>query len=251
MKKKLMVSSLIVFGIVGIQTPAFAATAPDISVPTPPAIETVQSVTEKAPVSFEVRLSKLITAGTKSVNDRLTKLGALKTKIQSGKLTNTQKQTLISSIDSEVTKLNTVLANIKAATSTDSVKTLNTFVFTDYRVYGVFIPQIKLLSNTYTQENHFAKLNAVFTKAQSRIDAQKSKGADVSPLQANLDSAKIISNSLSSQLSDIEAKTNALKPADYPTVSKAIIKAINESIKSVSASFRKINSLIKAKTKMV
>ena len=251
MKKKLLVSSLIVFGIVGIQAPAFAATTSDISTPTPPAIETVQSVTEKAPVSFEVRLSKLITAGTKSVNDRLAKLGALKTKIQSGKLTDTQKQTLTSSIDSEVTALNTVLANIKAATSTASVKALNSSVFADYRVYGVFIPQIKLLSNAYAQENHFAKLDAVFAKAQSRIDAQKSKGTDVSGLQANLDSAKAISSSLSSQLSDIETKTNALKPADYPTVSKATIKAINESIKSISASFKKINSLVKAKTKVV
>ena len=251
MKKKLVASGIIAFGLIGVQSSAYAATIrTDISVPNAPAVEAVQSVTEKTPVLSDVRLSKLIATGGKSINERVAKLTALKTKIQAGKLTDAQKQSLGTSIDSEVTALNTVLANIKAATSTTDAKALDTSVYTDYRVYAVFIPQTRILAGAYAQENHLAKLNDTFTKDQSVIDAKKAVGADVSALQVNLDSAKTLAGTLSGQVTDIETKAGALKPADYPTVSKATVKALNEGLKSVTASFKKISTLLKSKTKI-
>lgn len=253
-KKKLVAASLIAFGLVGIQTPLYAQVVTsnsEIVNLAVPAIDSVQDVSEKAPLNLEMRLSKLIALGEKSVADRTLKLGALKTKIQASKITTTQKQALVDSIDAEVTNLNSLLANIKSSTSTASAKSLDNSVYTDYRVLAVFIPQEKILSSAYTLENHLTKLDDVFTKAQARIDTKKTSGKDVTILQQNLDSAKALEATISSNLNDVVSKANSMKPADYPVVSKATIKALNQSLKTVTADFKKINSILKSKTKAV
>ena len=120
-------------------------------------------------------------------------------------------------------------------------------VFSEYRIYGIIIPQVHLEKRIFDLQNHITKItNEVFPKVQTAIDTQKAKGKDVTVWQTGLDKAKTTVSSDTATLAALLTKVQALKPADYGTSSKAIIESANTDIKTVSKDLRTINALIKS-----
>jgi cell pole-organizing protein PopZ len=122
---------------------------------------------------------------------------------------------------------------------------LTSSIFTDFRIYGVVLPQVRLEKRIYELQNHAASLTEVFAKVQLAIDAQKAKGKDVSVWQANLDATKTLVVKDTEKLSSLFTQISALKPSDYGTTSKATIESVNIGVKAVAKDFQSIRSKIR------
>jgi hypothetical protein len=218
-----------------------------ITTPSVPEISTVVATTEKAETVKENRISKLKARGTALIQERAKSLSKERDVITKSKLTDAQKKTLTDIIDQQIANLTSLKVTLDGATDATSTRRLVESVFSEYRIYGIIIPQVHLEKRIFDLQNHITKItNEVFPKVQTAIDTQKAKGKDVTVWQTGLDKAKTTVSSDTATLAALLTKVQALKPADYGTSSKAIIESANTDIKTVSKDLRTINALIKS-----
>ena len=219
------------------------ALADDLSiVPAEPSITIPTLVTETVTTAGD-SLLKIKATGARLIADRTHALNKLKAKIQSSKLTIEQKSTLIAKIDDRVVKLNALAGTIKTGTDASSTKQEVNSIFTDYRIFAVFIPQINFDWDILALNNYTVKLPVVFAKIQSNIDTAKAKGQDVTARQASLNKANSLLADANSKLDGLPAKVDALTPSDYPTNSQAVFQATKTTIQAVQADLKQIRSV--------
>jgi hypothetical protein len=215
---------------------------------TPPIVNLPATTAENTPISLnkENRLSKLIAVGTMRINERVASLNKLKSKIQSNKvLTADQKSSLAALIDQNISSLNNLLVKIKADTDIKVARADVQSIYTSFRIYAVFIPQINTLIALDSQANHIVRLTDRFVQVQARIDAAKAKGKDVTARQSALDTAKATLEQIKTKLAVLMPKAQGLKPADYPTTSKTTLAELRTGIKDIQKLFHSINASLK------
>jgi hypothetical protein len=191
---------------------------------------------EEAPaaVNNQTKLGKLVDQGAKEISKRIESLNQTKASIQAYKLTDAQKSVLTPLIDTDVSGLNSLGDQIKAGTDVAAVKGLVQRIYSDFRIYAVFLPQINEARTLYVERNNADNLlNVALPKLQARLDALKSKGKDVSGRQAAVDNAKSTLPTIESAIDTQVAAALGLKPSDYPDTSKTAIKAIRNEIRSI------------------
>ena len=220
----------------------------NVVVPETPSVSVTAPVSE-APekvINTTKRLSYLIARGQNLINTRLNSLNSLKAKIVASKLTAEQKESLNAKIDDRIAKLTDLAAQIKVGTDIEAVRAQVKSIFTDYRIYAVFLPQISSDRNLYTLINYADKLlTDTVVKIQARIDAAKAKGKDVAAKQAALDNAKTKLPELKIKAQELIAKADALTPVDYPTNSKTVLAAVRTGIKEIRVQLNALNSTIR------
>jgi heat shock protein HslJ len=119
-------------------------------------------------------------------------------------------------------------------------------IYTNFRVYGILIPQIRLEKRVYDLENHGLSLSSsIFPKIQTNIDENKAKGRDVAAWQKNLDDAKVLVAKDMTAITALSSRVAALKPADYGTTTKASMAAINADLKMIAKDFNSIGKLVR------
>jgi hypothetical protein len=101
---------------------------------------------------------------------------------------------------------------------------------------------VRLQKRIYEVENHIGKVNESLAKVQANIDIVKAKGKDVTMWQKSLDDAKLLVATDTAKLSALMVKISAMKPSDYPTNSKVLIKEVNNGIQSIA---KEINTIVK------
>lgn len=243
MKKNNIIPALVIgFALMG--STALAETS-DVLVPTPPTATSVVASSENGDKVTTNNLAKIQALGAKRIAERVTALSKLKASISSSKLTDTEKTAINAEVDAQIGALTNLGTQISGSTDVNAAKALVNSIFSDYRVIAVFMPKIQLEKRVDEMQNHVAVLNDTFTKVQAKIDAAKTKGTNVILWQTNLDSAKTLLTADVSKLSDLSTQVSNMKPADYPAVSKASVKAINAGIKAVYDDFSKIGKMIR------
>ncbi len=195
-------------------------------------------------------LSRLQARGAQLIRERINSLTANKNVIQANKsLTETQKTALTTILTTNITGLTGLSAAIASSTDASSTKQLISSVYTDYRIYGIVIPQVRLEKRIYDLQNHSVKLSDLFLKVQAKIDEYKAKGKDVTAWQKNLEDAKILVATDMYALTVLRNTVSALKVSDYGTTSVAVIDSANKEIKRISHDFNTIaKNLNKVKT---
>lgn len=179
-------------------------------------------------------LSVLQTRGANLIKMRINTLNVLKTRIQKSKLTDTQKSSLVATIDGRVVSLNALAEQIKAAKTADEARKLVDSVYSGYRIYAIVKPQIERTMKLNEMTNYLNKLTTeTFTKVQSKIDATKAKGKDVTVWQKNLDGAKAAVPGIQSKIDAAMKKVSALQPSDYPTSSKTIFADLKTALTGI------------------
>ncbi len=214
----------------------------DVAIPQTPEVSSVPSVVEKDEVIKMNNVSKMKARGAQLIKERVHSLNSNAEAIAKSKhLTAEQKAAFANFFSNKVTELNAL--NVKIASSTDatSTKALVTSIFTEHRVYGVLIPQLRLEKRLYELQAHGARLNEAFVKVQARIDAFKAKGKDVTAWQKSLDDAKVLVATDLTKSQGLLVKINALKPSDYGTTSKAVIESVSKDTKAIARDFQTIN----------
>lgn len=219
----------------------------DVVVPAMPEVTSVLPVTEKVEVIRTTNLAKMKARGLQLIKERVNSLNTNANLIAKSKaLTADQKSAFAAFFSSKIVELNTLRVKIASSTDATSTKPLISSIFTDFRVYGILIPQLRLEKRLYELQNHAAKLTTdTFVKVQTRIDEFKLKGKDVTVWQKSLDDAKTLVASDTQQLSALLIQINAMQPVNYGTSSKATIESINKSIRNIAKDFQSINKKVK------
>jgi hypothetical protein len=219
----------------------------DVVIPQTPEVTSVLPVIEKAEVIKITNLTKMKARGLQLIKDRINSLNANATPIANSKgLTIDQKSAFASFFNGKIADLNAVGVKIASSTDATTTKSLSSSIFTDFRIYGVLIPQLRLEKRIYELQNHATKLSTdTFVKVQTRIDEFKAKGKDVTVWQKNLDDTKTLVASGTQKLSTLLIQINALQPSNYGTTSKATIESVNKNIRMIAQDFQSINKKVK------
>lgn len=217
-----------------------------VTLPSQPLIIEASQQSEPIPSAIvkSTRLSWVKARGHWYIVQRLNSLNALSKRVDASKLTTEQKVKLVAMVDANVVGLKALDEQIKSATELKVAQDLVKKIFTDFRIYAVFTPEINLMRSLYGQTNHVTKLDEVFAKVQSRIDAAKVKGKDMTARQTALDSAKAMVPGIITKINETLVKVETLKPADYPDVSKTAINSYRTAIKEIQTMFKKVNQLL-------
>lgn len=217
----------------------------EVSVPQAPEVSSVSAVVEKDEMIKMNNVDKMKARGAQLIKERVNSLNSNAKAIADSKyLTAEQKAAFASFFTGKISDLNTLNAKIASSTDATSTKALVSSIFTDYRIYGVLIPQLRLEKRLYELQAHATKLTDVFAKVQTRIDGFKAKGKDVTVWQKNLDDTKALVAADVTKSQDLLVKINALHASDYGTTSKAVIESVNKDTKAIARDLQSVNRRI-------
>ncbi|MDE2026851.1 MAG: hypothetical protein KGJ07_10295, partial [Patescibacteria group bacterium] len=162
-------------------------------------VDKMQNMASKAADRQSNQLQNIIKRSDTLITNRLTALNSLLSKLQSDKrLSDNEKSSLSTEIQSQISGLTALKAKIDADTDATTAKTDEKTIITSYYVFAVFEPKIRLLvviNNLQTVSNN---IQTLVPQLQNLIDTFKSQGKDVTQLQTLLDD-------ISSQLKTVDA----------------------------------------------
>ncbi len=162
------------------------------------------------------RLATVKSRGDAEISRRLTSLNTLVAKINSTvKLSAADKATLTNEVTAEISSLTALKAKLDAETSLSAAFLDAKSIVADYRIYALVVPQIALLRTADEQQTVEAKLTAVATKLQTRIQEAQTAGKNVSSLQTLLSDMQSKVQAAQTVTSGVITKIASLKPADY------------------------------------
>ncbi len=201
------------------------------------------------------RLANLHTLADNAITQRLTLLNTVSTRI-SGlvKLSSTQKTQYVNEITMDVNGLTSLKTKADADTDLPTLRADYRSIFTTYRIYVEFLPQLHLLVASDTMGVTDTKLSDLATKLQSRIqtDGNPSNMTGLlSDMQAKISEAN-------TQYNNVESQVTSLTPQSYnsdPTGTTATLKNARseiqtgaEDLKAAFADAKQIVQLLRSTT---
>ena len=161
-------------------------------------------------------LSSIHSRGAKEITRRLTYLNNLLTQINNAThLTASDKAALTSEINNEIAGLTALQSTLAAQTSLPGAKANVQSMITDYRVFALIIPKVRMIIYADNQQNNEAKLSTLAGKLETRIAAAKTAGTDVTSLQTKLDDMKSKISAAQALSSGVETGVLGITPDQY------------------------------------
>lgn len=238
---------LICFSLAGAALAAESETTP-VNAPVPALVSVAAAPSENPPASLNKvnKLSTLIDKGIALISARLNSLVTLRKKVAGSKLTEEQKTGLLSIIDESAAGLTALVGQIKVGTDIKVVREQVKGIFNNYRIYAVVIPQINTLLGLYGLQNQVDSFNSnIFTKVQERLTLAQTKGKDITARQAALDNAKAMAGDIQTNITYTLKEITALKPADYPKTSSAVLRGGRSAFKDIHRAFLKLKTFLR------
>jgi hypothetical protein len=197
-----------------------------------------QSPASKAGVLSEARMTIIKTRADSQIEMRLASLNSAMTKIGEVKrLTSDEQTTFSNEIEQDINALTALKAKIDADTDPATLKTDATAVYSDFRVYAVFLPQIHEIISTDIIQVTATNLTAIAVKLQTRIQEMQTSGKTVTELQGFL-------TDMQAKISDAQAQATAafneivgLTPESYPG-STATLKDARTKIRTATSDLK-------------
>lgn len=161
-------------------------------------------------------LSSIHSRGAKEITRRLTYLNNLLTQINNAThLTASDKAALTSEINNEIAGLTALQSTLAAQTSLPGAKANVQSMITDYRVFALIIPKVRMIIYADNQQNNETKLSTLSGKLETRIAAAKTSGTDVTSLQTKLDDMKSKISAAQTLSSGVETGVLGITPDQY------------------------------------
>lgn len=207
--KKLIITSITV-GLLMSPNLAFAQTV----TPTP-TTDKMANLHSKCDSEIDKRLIDL--------NKALTRINSLK------KLSSDQKAQYSSEINTDISGLTSLKAKCDADIDLTTLRSDYNSIFTQYRIYAVFLPQIHLLTASDTMGVTADQLSDLANKLQTRI-SQAGNPSNLTSLLSDMQ-AKIADSK--TQYSDVESQVTPLTPQSFntdPNGTKNILKNAHQEI---------------------
>lgn len=181
-----------------------------------PAASNPSSQSTTTTANEQTRLKNIIAKGDQEISRRLTSLASLANKINAAtKLTSSDKTTLTNEVNDTISGLNALKTKLDSDTTITAARADAQSIYTEYRVYALVAPKVNLIKVADDQQVAEQKLQTLIQKFQTRINAAKSKGKEVSALQDTLSNMTSKVTAAQGISSSIENKVIGLQPTDY------------------------------------
>ncbi len=181
------------------------------------------------------RLANLHTVADTAIANRLTSLGNALTRMNGlVKLSSTQKAQYSGEINADISGLNTLKAKCDADTDLATLRTDYRSIFTAYRIYVEFLPQVHLLIASDTMGVTADKLSDFAVKLQARIQTAGNPAnltGLLTDMQAKIADAR-------TQYANVQSQITSLTPQSYdtnPTGTTATLKNARSEIRTGAA----------------
>ncbi len=172
---------------------------------------------EKMQERTDTRMDNLKNRANQEITRRIASLQKLLTRISEiKKITDSQKASFTSQVQTEINNLTTLQAKIQADTDTATLKTDVQSIVQSYRVYALFMPKIEILGAADRILTTSDQVTAEVTKLQTKIDEAKAKGKDVTTLQALLTDLQAKVTDAKLQAQNAITTVTPLTPDGYP-----------------------------------
>ena len=171
----------------------------------------------KNPVAQEEVISNLKQRADKEIDRRVTSLTELITRINSmKKLSSDQKTSLTTQIQTEITALNTLKTKIDQDTDLTTLRTDVKSIVSSYRVYALYIPQIRIILSSDKISESAANLTTLAGKLESLIGTSGATGTTLTSLNNYLSDMKVKIADANTQALAAQNEVIALTPQGYP-----------------------------------
>lgn len=165
----------------------------------------------------EAKSATLNTRAANEISRRITALKELLTKIAGLKhLTDTEKSTLSSGVQAEIDSLTALQAKIQADTDLATLKADVQSIVTSYRVFALYIPQVRLLTAAESLDNVADNMLGIGTRLQTRLTELQNAGENVTSAQTTLSNMQFKLTDAKAQSNAITAAVTPLTPAGFP-----------------------------------
>lgn len=251
MKYVVLVALFLSLGCVFVM-PVFATSAtPMVS----PVTEVLPATTQTTAVTNKTttQVANLQKRAESEIDRRIIALQAALTKIGSmKKIPESDKATLTTAIQSEITKLTDLKTKISAATDLVTLKADVATIVTQYRIFALFLPKIHLLSAADVLGSTIDELTILASKLQTRITAAESAGMSVTSLTTTHKGMLEKIADASKQYESILTNVTPLVPDGYPgnkstlTNARTLLTTARKNIVGASQDAKTIMNSIKA-----
>lgn len=164
----------------------------------------------------QTKLTSIINKGDQEIERRLTSLNAAAKVIDlTQKLSTDDKQTLKDEITSTISGLTTLKTKLDATTTLVDARTTAKAIISDYRVYALVLPKVRLVKVADGQialEAKFIKLSSMLVQ---RLAELKTAGQETGALEVALANMNTKVSAAQAISTSIQAKVIALQPSDY------------------------------------
>jgi len=198
------------------------------------------------------KIEKLKELGAMLIDNRISLLTNLKTRIQGMEsLTTEEKNKLASDIDTNIANLNTLKTKIAADIDLATLKADIKSIFEKFRVYMVIAPRD--LGQSLAAQGMYigGRLEAIERQLQTMLDQNKNAGKDISSIQPLIDQVNAKLADAKTQLAIAEEKFKSMTPANTDAAKtardagKAAMKAAKQDLKDAHNLLKQISEQLK------
>lgn len=158
--------------------------------PTSADVDTAKKKADDALVAYRAakstdKLTNLKAYGDHAIDQRVAELQKFEASGLKG-LSDAQIAAMKVKIDKNITDLQALKVKIDATTTVDAAKTLVQSIYTEFRIYALFMPDMNLTVAAEQMSTAVTKLTAMTARMQKAIDAATIAGTDTTTLTAAL-----------------------------------------------------------------
>ena len=198
------------------------------------------------------KIARLKELGAMLIENRLSLLNNLKTRIQNmNRLTDAEKTALISDIDTNIADLNTLKTKIAADTDLATLKADIKSIFEKFRIYMVAAP--KGLGEALASQGQYilGRLQAIQRQMEQITNQNKNQGKDTTQLEQLMTQVTNQLQTAKDQLAIAEEKFKSMTPANTDAAKtareegKAAMKKAKEALKEAHRLLKQISEQLK------
>jgi hypothetical protein len=163
-------------------------------------------------------LDNLKTKGAAEIRRRETNLTAALTAIEANtKLASADKISLAGQVQGEISNLQSLATKLVADTTVTTAAADVQSIITEYRVYVLLLPKVRLVASADRFAVVEGKLSAIATTLQAKITSEKAAGKNVTAMQTQLTDLTTQTAAATTKSAGVVSPLLALQPADYNT----------------------------------
>ncbi len=187
----------------------------------------------------EQNLDNLKKRADKMIDNRIDALNKVLQRIQNDKrLSADEKSSLSAEIQTNISGLTSLKAKIDADTDITVARTDSKSIITNFRVFAIFEPKIRLLVTIDNMSASQTRLSSLTPKLQNLINNLKSQGKDVSKLQPLLDDINSNLSTIGSKLSADRQTVLGISASSNPST----FASVRQDLATVREEFAKVRS---------
>jgi len=246
--RRLILAAGLALSLATVPLPTASAVVRKAATPTPtptPAVDANSNLPTPTPklgalsaADQAAHLQVLKTHGDAEITRRLTSLNAAVTAVgKTTKLTASDKTTLTSQLQAEISGLTALKTKLDAETTLDGARADVQSIFDDYRVFALMLPKVRLI---VVDDNFLAVGDAFNTLALnlgSKINTAKAAGKDVTSVQATLTDMEAKLGDAHTKYFGLADKIINLSPSDY-NANHALLGTDRDALTAARADFK-------------